>query len=435
MKVLLLLYTILQIAIFIGLWIYYLRDPLYKCPCKRYDQAFPIAKSSGFMININIFITLLSSSNILKRFIYISSETFRRIHVLNFIWLTIFSVIHTITHVINFTRTNRSILNGTGITGLVLITIIATFSVLSKLSQYNYNFMIRFHIFLVIVLFIVVCLHGSFCSIRYTLDICPKPTSWIWILCGGIIYVCNFVFMCRKIKSSYSDNLLCVKLDVPKRYVGKTVWILLPCVSLWEWHPFTVVNKINKRHCIIDTMKNSDSRCLYIKVRGDWTQRLAEKLDNKSRYLLINGPYQTLPTNFSLQLQSFPTILIASGTGITSFIDTVNSINVTSSTKISVIVIIRTQSELELVRLLDKRNIDLTIYITQNIQESNDNDTNLYTHIGRPDFNDIFDIILLKTSFSEGNHIRVYFSGSRSVYKTLIDVSRNYNDTFCLEMI
>jgi predicted ferric reductase len=278
------------------------------------------------------------------------------------------------------------------------------------------------HIFVVVVLFITVSIHGSFCSIRYTLQTCPTPTSWVWILCGTIIYICNFFYKQVYVKDSdykiISDDVIRLQLDLSNKYQGKTIWILVPNINIWEWHPFTVVKSNNNDQC-----------CLYIKRRGDWTGSLIELVNhNVSMNLLTNGPYKTLPDDFDLFLFSKYTVLIASGTGITSFLNVINRQN--SFRKLTFVVIVRNRSELSLVcNLLENQSVNFIFYITADTKENTENTENVTYHLGRPDFKDLFDIILLKTLFDESNKIPVVFSGSSSVYNTIKRVSLQY-DTF-----
>lgn len=418
MKVFIYVLSFLQIAVFTGLWIYYIRDPLYKCPCKRYDQAFPIAKSSGFVINMNLFLTFISASHIWRRFVYISSYTFKNIHLTNFVWLVIFSSIHITAHTINFMKFS-SFINGASITGIILgITIVST-GFLHKMIRYNYNYYIRMHICLAVILCSILSIHGSFCSIRYTQELCPKPTSWIWVLCGGIIYLGNFVY--KKVYITeykvIDDTLLYINLDLSKDYVGKTIWILVPNISIWEWHPFTVVNG------------TSDKKYLYIKARGDWTKRLIDffRNDDNISSIFVNGPYKTLPDSFNMTLYSEYTALITSGTGITTFVDVMK--NCECFRKICFIVIVKKASELFIVNnLLKNIHVQFIVYITNGMQNTTKpNKSNVVYHIGRPDFKDIFDVILLRTLFNECNKINVFFSGSDSVYKTLYKESLQYD--------
>lgn len=66
----------LQIAIFIGLWIYYSTNSLYKCPCKRYNQSFPIAKSSGTLSFFALYYHLVIYGNVYVIFHRIHFDVF-----------------------------------------------------------------------------------------------------------------------------------------------------------------------------------------------------------------------------------------------------------------------------------------------------------------------------------------------------------------------
>ena len=111
MKLWLVNITLLQLAIFIGVWYYYLLHPMFKCECLKYQQSFPIAKSSAMLININLFLIVMSRIKLLKRFMYISSFIIENIHKYFVFSFITWSLIHSVAHYINFITIHQYILN------------------------------------------------------------------------------------------------------------------------------------------------------------------------------------------------------------------------------------------------------------------------------------------------------------------------------------
>ena len=426
--------TFLQFAIFIGLWYYYWLHPMFKCPCLKYQQSFPIAKSSAMLININLFLLLMSRIKLWKRYIYVSYfiiENLHRYFVTSFItW----SLIHSVSHYINFIKVNNFVQLfdwGVGLTGnliIILLILLVAFSLFKNIKETNYSVYIFLHYLITFCILTLSIIHGTFCTIKYTDINCPIPTTWIWlsipcsiILCEIIYkYIFNTVIIKKVI---YHNNILELQLPLPKNYCGKTIYINCMSINLFEWHPFTVHN-VNHYH---------KTCSIYIKIRGDWTKKLYNKLKQNmtSIELLIDGPYYCLPKNFINHITTNNSLLISSGIGITNFAFTLKQLSKNPElikSKITIVIIVKSIDDISW--LLDtfmslSQYIEFVFYFTEDPQ----NFFPFRYNLGRPKFNNIFDYLILHNRFITKTKINIYYSGIQGIVKQ-IDKAQEKNDIF-----
>lgn len=100
---------------------------------------------------------------------------------------------------------------------------------------------------------------------------------------------------------------VCITVKVPKvRYwqyaAGQYVFLQVPRLSFWQWHPFTI------SECVGRSFK------LHVKTDGNWTSKLRELPSNIS--IGVDGPYGAPAQRF---YQFDQTIIIGSGIGVTPF--------------------------------------------------------------------------------------------------------------------
>jgi respiratory burst oxidase len=89
----------------------------------------------------------------------------------------------------------------------------------------------------------------------------------------------------------------------PWRYsAGQYVFLQVPAVSLFQWHPFTI------SHCADDVLQ------LHIKADGDWTKKIRE-LESEIK-IGIDGPFGAPAQRFYEYDRS---LIIGAGVGITPF--------------------------------------------------------------------------------------------------------------------
>lgn len=103
---------------------------------------------------------------------------------------------------------------------------------------------------------------------------------------------------------------------------GQYVFINIPEVSSFEWHPFTLTS-----------CPEEDYISVHIRVVGDWTGQLAQrlncfqKLTGSTRIDLpaisLDGPYGT-PTEDAFKYDSC--VMIGAGIGVTPFVSVLKSV-------------------------------------------------------------------------------------------------------------
>ena len=434
--ILLIVITFLQFAIFTGLWYYYWLHPMFKCPCLKYQQSFPIAKSSAMLININLFLLLMSRIKLWNKITYISHYIIENTHKYFVTGFITWSLIHSISHYINFIKVNNFVQLfdwGVGLTGnliIILLILLVAFSLFKNIKQRNYSVYIFLHYFITFCILTLSIIHGTFCTIKYTDRNCPIPTTWIWLTipCGIILceIIYKYIFNTVPIeKVVYHDNILEIQLPLSKDYCGKTIYINCMSINLFEWHPFTVHDK--------NYYNNTCS--IYIKIRGDWTKKLYNKLKKEvyasSIKLLIDGPYYCLPKNFINHITTNNSLLISSGIGITNFAFTLRQLSknpLVIKSKITIIIIVKSSEDISW--LLDTfitldQYIEFVFYFTEKTQKNFPFRYNL----GRPKFNNIFDYLILQNRFITKTKINVYYSGIQGIVKH-IDKAQQTNDIF-----
>jgi len=437
----LILISCLELIIFGSLWYYYFINPLFKCPCKKYFQGFPIAKASATLININIFMMLISLSKTYKKFIYIKRNTLKNLHIYFGSAIIFWSIVHSISHYINFIKSNMPkllITSGSGLTGNFLILFFILLLISTRVQNSSIFYII--HNISTIILIVLLCIHGSFCTIKYNINTCPESHSWKWLLTGitisflEIVYKYSFSNYTNAI-IKYSNNLYQINLKLPKTRTfkqyrcGKLIWINIPEVSNIEWHPFTI-SSYNKYTSEVS---------IHIKSRGDWTNKIINHIDNiKKIKVKIDGPYHHLPTNFNKRLLNEPTLLITSGIAITTFSYNLQEIsNEKDIFKLYLIIILKNQSEISwflptLKLLFDKKNFHVLFYFTDKTCTDKIGFPFNY-NLGRPNVKHILDDIFINNIFITKDYlINIFYSGNNFILQELKEITRN-NKSFKLQ--
>ena len=418
MKIKFLLYTVLQFALFTVCGVYYLR--------KQYDKSFVVAKSSGCMISVNLFLTFACVNKIWKRWFVYNSIITRRLHMTCFLSVCFFSLIHVISYSVRKAKAYYLI---TGSLLVVLLCIFAGFGYCRQIL--NYKIFNRLHNVLVVLFLSVFTTHIvwkdnflMYILIIFSVGLYIMNTLIDWCYGGYKVTINN----CRMV----TEDIVCLGLNLSSKYFGKTVYLLIPSIHKFEWHPFTVVRYSNRNGCL----KSRDFQgrcCIYIKRKGDWTGDFINKvktgeIDKCNIY--ISGPYKTLTDNFMVEISTEPVVLVATGIGITSFLDTIQKN--CPKRRLYVVIIAKTITDVFWINEFKTTGVNFMIYLT-----GNDNPTDFeYTgskryYSGRPDFDDLFDNILIQNSFIEMNRVTVYFCGPENVYNKVKMVSKRY-DTFRL---
>jgi hypothetical protein len=110
------------------------------------------------------------------------------------------------------------------------------------------------------------------------------------------------------------DETVCITATVPgfrlwQYRAGQYIFLQVPQLSLWQWHPFTV------SECNGKVFK------LHIKTDGDWTSKLRNLTDLK--FIGVDGPYGAPAQRF---YDFDQTIIVGSGIGVTPFSGILNDL-------------------------------------------------------------------------------------------------------------
>lgn len=172
--------------------------------------------------------------------------------------------------------------------------------------------------------------------------VCPSPTfhgsgslTWKWFILSVVIYMFELLIRCfhfinpvdyvshKKLPSdvlqlTFRKSTCSVRKNM--HHIGQYVFIKLPDISLFEWHPFTLTSA-----------PEDDFLQVYIRSTGDWTAKAYTLFNGDfTPRIIIDGPYGTP----SQGLNEFDTIICAgTGIGITPFASFVRSAMIKRSEK------------------------------------------------------------------------------------------------------
>lgn len=437
------LHTICQVAIFTGVWLHYKTNNDFRCVCKKFQESFPLAKSSAALISFNLSLLTLFSIKLFKRYVWVPS-VFKVFHSFLSIFVLTWSAVHSVSHYINFSKLkNPPYFNwGVGYTGIFLwILLISLFSVAANCIRTLYFHKFIYYHTVIFVLFVIFSfIHQSFCFIKTDSGKCPIPISWIFVTPPFILLLAENAWKYIGQRSRISirhvvkhNNIIEIQLPLERSFAGKTVWICCPQISYFEWHPFTVTNT------------DLDIASIHFKLRGNWTSKFAKSLGiefDKGQVfpvifpdVLVQGPFHCYPKNTLQSIQTSDSIIIANGIGITTFaylLTQIQNLNVLS-TSLNVLFIVKYPTELDwlmptLQSLLSKfpAAVQLTISYTQ-VTEAYSSDQ---ISIGRPDIKKFFHSHYISTIHQSNPKTNVYFSGTSQLFSELKKSSQDYTSYY-----
>lgn len=438
-KFLFVIYSIIQIPIFIAFWVYYSTNKNFRCSCKKFKQTFPLAKTSAALISYNLSILILSTLKFIKKYIFVPI-VFKYLHYTSLFYLYSWSVIHSIAHYINFQKLNNPpyFSWGVGFTGHVLLLLLLLFFIFSLpivRQQFFHKFIVFHHIFFISFITFLY-LHQSFCFIKTDTLQCPLPFSWIWFTLPFLLYIIEniykYIFCSVKLYNyiEHSHNIIELQLQynqstlLSSNISGRTIWLCCTNISMFEWHPFAITS-VNY---------SSNTFSIIIKNRGNWTNKLVNQLTyTYSPNLLLYGPFINISKRFLTNLQHEHSIIITSGIGITSFISTFYTLLYTPIySTLHIIVITKHPSDIswafEIFHSLlryKQNNISLHFYFTKML---NPNSIQFPFHysLGRPNL----EHELIKPSlihvFNNNKKILIYHSGTNAISRKLYKLTQKY---------
>ena len=273
-----------------------------------------------------------------------------------------FTVIHVCCHYVNFFNVERMQIRpeaavqihytqAGGITGhVMLVCMYFMFTTAHRrIRQQSYEtFWYTHHLFIPFLLALYT--HATGCFVRDTIeplspfagrlfwDHCLGYQGFRWELLGGGLYICERIYreirsrretvLYKIIKHPYNTIELQIKKPSMKYKAGQWVFVSVPDISKYQWHPFTITS------CPYDPYIS-----IHVRQVGDWTRSLAnllgcgpaqakeyENLDPLATYYIalsagqklprikIDGPYGAPAEDV---LDNEVAVLIGTGIGIT----------------------------------------------------------------------------------------------------------------------
>ncbi|KIK63583.1 hypothetical protein GYMLUDRAFT_162846 [Collybiopsis luxurians FD-317 M1] len=282
--------------------------------------------------------------------------------------IVIWSLVHTIAHIVNVIRvaiqsantTKQRVINfllicveaGPAVTGWIMWAALGTMAWYAREEKRRQNFE-RFwythHLF--IVFFINWQLHGMFCMFKPDRPpYCSYNTIgvfWRYWIVGGVIWVAERIL--REVRSrhrtyiskviQHPSNVMELQIKKEKTTVraGQYIFINCPEISYFQWHPFTLTSA-----------PEEDYISVHIRVVGDFTTALSKAVgcDFKSKEkaeaggkvigtdtnpplnvtlprVMVDGPFGSASEDF---LNYEVVLLVGAGIGVTPFASILKSI-------------------------------------------------------------------------------------------------------------
>ncbi|KAF9897100.1 hypothetical protein BX616_006179, partial [Lobosporangium transversale] len=256
--------------------------------------------------------------------------------------ILVFLTIHLLGHCVNFYRLEQlgrgsamSYHFGTwaGVTGYWMLLLLGIMFITAhqKIRKRNYEvFWYTHHLALLVMAFYT--FHGYGCFVKTNDGECRGYNSWKYIVLASIIYVIERLlrtfesFQPIVLSSAIAHPGGAIELNFKQPSLhyrpGQHVYLNIPRLSKFEWHPFTITSSPFEQYISLD-----------IRQDGDWTRNLARLLGYgpetprieqiqvvRDRSLLplikVDGPYGG-PKDDVLDFDH--AVLIGTGNGITTF--------------------------------------------------------------------------------------------------------------------
>jgi predicted ferric reductase/Ca2+-binding EF-hand superfamily protein len=290
-----------------------------------------IARGAGACLNLNAALVLLPMMRtfltwVRKSFlaVFLPVDHAVDIHKLIGQALFVFAIVHSAAHLLNYAAMSPSVpirdnLFGTraGLTGVVLL---SAFGLMWLFAQDFFRKKGWFEVFyithsLYVVFFVVLLLHA--------------PNFWKWAIVPLVLYAIElYLKRYRKRELSFVDEATALASGVSRLTIrrpegfdfqaGDYIFLKIPRVSRFEWHPFTISSN----------PEEPKSLCVHVRGLGNWTKalyRLVEGLPRKDHRMPveIRGPYGTPSARI---FRSRCAVLIGAGIGVTPFASILRSI-------------------------------------------------------------------------------------------------------------
>lgn len=200
----------------------------------------------------------------------------------------------------------------TGFTAIICFYLLALMS-MPQVRKWSYEIFQLGHL-LMFPMIAMLMAHGTLALLQYPVlgIVLAFPTVMV-----VLERVTRFLIGFQKVPASLEildDDTVCITATIPrvrlwKYKAGQYVFLQVPEISFFQWHPFTV------SECIDKDFK------LHIKTDGDWTSKLRELKNLKN--IGVDGPYGAPAQRF---YDFDQTIIIGSGIGVTPFSGILNDL-------------------------------------------------------------------------------------------------------------
>jgi len=225
-------------------------------------------ESTGSAATIPLLLTFaLASRNSIVTFIFgVPFERALKWHK----WMALFSVASGVYHGIVSNEANAS--------GIVLVSLMGALLIFSffPIRRWVFEIFLKLHWVLFIGVVVAAFIHEAGVT---------AVGAGIWLF----DILCRCIVLWRNRQNSATVMMTRLPADVIRlsfkkgnfRYMaGQYVFICIPKVSYFEWHPFS-----------ISSSPHNDEVYLHVRVLGNWTRQLYEKADSTETTAYIDGPY------------------------------------------------------------------------------------------------------------------------------------------------
>ncbi|KAJ7583931.1 NADPH oxidase isoform 2 [Mycena floridula] len=348
-----------------GFFHYQMKDNLTNSR-KIFGLGFPIARTSALLCHVDVIYILLPVCRNLISFLrrtplnhFIPFDKNITFHKATGWSLVIWSLVHTLAHVVNVINLSIRGADNTGgrikvffllcieagpaVTGWIMWIALGAMAWTARESKRRENFE-RFwythHLF--IVFFINWQLHGMYCMIKPDRPpYCSYNTIgvfWRYWIVGGLIWIWERLL--REVRARHRTYIskvvqhpsevfeLQIKKDNTTIRAGDYIFLNCPDISYFQWHPFTLTSA-----------PEEDYISVHIRVAGDFTKALAkavgcnfeakeksngkqatinggDSLDMTLPRVMIDGPFGSASEDF---FQYETVMLVGAGIGVTPF--------------------------------------------------------------------------------------------------------------------
>ena len=211
-------------------------------------------------------------------------------------------------------RTGLSSFPALLITGVILTAAICLMRItaLPYFRKHSWECFWAIHLIGYIVFFVALMLHGFHDKV---------PMTWRYAAVPAAIYALDRIDRWRRGLNScfeisrvdlerFGDDMVCVRMPRVFNYIaGQYAEIKVPCVSRFQWHPFTIASSPHESEILF-----------FIKKSGNWTSKLydlAHGTDGPEKVaIVVRGPYGA-PAQHVGQYENV--VLISGGVGATPF--------------------------------------------------------------------------------------------------------------------